>query len=137
MSGDRIPIVYYEHVDTIDGSYRFRRPGSEESLTVDQLPPGAAGVDPFKGSRVLRGPDGKRLYVKTPGGVWLVDGRANNCTRPDDVEHHCWVRHGDPRDGTLHVDKDGDTCGCGSSIGQGPGFRDYHGFLHHGELVRC
>lgn len=137
MTAGRIPIVYYEYVGSTEGLYRFRRPGSDEALRVDELPAGAAWFDPTTRPRVLIGPDGKRLYVKTPGGPWLVDGRASNCTRPDDLVHHCWVRHGSPQDGTLHVDKDGDTCGCGESIGQGPGYADYHGFLHHGELVSC
>lgn len=132
-----IPIVYFDHRGSRDGLYLFGRPGSDETLTVDELPAGAAWFDPFKGARVLHGPDGKRLYVKTPGGPWLVDGRANNCTRPDDLTHHCWVRHGSPEDGTLHVDKDGDTCACGASIGQGPNYTDYHGHLHHGKLVSC
>jgi lambda family phage portal protein len=52
--------------------------------------------------------------VRTPGGTWDIDGRASNCTRPDDDTHRCWVRHGDPRTGVVHVDKDGDTCGAGS-----------------------
>lgn len=134
---DCIPIAFYAYQGTNeDGNYLFGRPGEEEHLTVDELPAGAAWWTPTMG-RSRTGPDGKGLYVKTPGGLWFVDGRANNCTRPEDNEHRCWVRHGSPEDGTLHVDKDGDTCGCGSSIGQGPGFSAYHGFLHHGHLVSC
>lgn len=67
------------------------------------------------------GPDGVALAVKTPGGDWYVDSEASNCTRPGDLTHKCWVRHGDPRDPQglktgqpLHVDKNGDTCAAGA-----------------------
>lgn len=93
------------------------------------------------------GPDGLCLIVKTPGGDWVVDGQCSNCTRPQELPvegkpgwtrfvrtHWCWVRHGDPRTGEIHVDKDGNTCaaGAGSILTGG-----YHGFLHHGHLVPC
>lgn len=73
---------------------------------------------------------GPNLYVVLPGGItWNVDSRATNCGRPEDDEHHCWVRHGDPPN--VSVDKDGGTCEAGGgSIAAG----DYHGFLTNGEL---
>lgn len=91
------------------------------------------------------GPDGLTLIVKTPGGDWMVDAEASNCTRPQRVpvegnpgchrfvrSHYCWVRHGDPRTGTLHVDKNGETCSAGAgSIIAGA----WHGFLHNSELT--
>lgn len=79
------------------------------------------------------GPDGICLVVKTPGGSWMVDGTASNCTRPNE-QHQCWVRHGDPRTEVLHVDKNGDTCaaGAGSII-----IGNYHGFLHQGHLTNA
>lgn len=99
-------------------------------LTLDQLPPGAMWyADWYK----RKGPDGHHLIVKTPGGIWHIDGRANNCTRPNDKEHYCWVRHGVPPD--ITIDKNGNTCGCGHSIDQGPGYSNYHGFLTNGFLV--
>jgi len=75
-----------------------------------------------------------RVYRRADTGEWPLDHRASNCTRPDDKVHRCWVRHGRPEDGTLHVDKNGDTCaaGAGSIIMHG----GWHGFLHHGELYR-
>jgi hypothetical protein len=96
------------------------------------------------------GPDGISLVVKTPGGDWTVDSEASNCTRtqwgPKEIDgvthekvwlgrtHYCWIRHGDPRTGNVHVDKNGDTCAAGAgSILSG----NYHGFLHNGELVQC
>jgi hypothetical protein len=78
------------------------------------------------------GPDGIALSVRTPGGDWYVDGRASNCTLPNDHEHYCWVRHGDPRTGNVHVDKNGRTCAAGAgSIAIG----SYHGFLQNGYLT--
>jgi hypothetical protein len=77
-----------------------------------------------------KGPDGRILVVKTPGGDWTVDGRATNCTKPDDTEHRCWVRQGTPP--KVTVSKNGNTCNSGAgSIGIG----SYHGFLRDGHLV--
>jgi hypothetical protein len=75
-----------------------------------------------------KGPDGRCLVVKCPGGSdWVIDSRASNCTMPDDSEHRCWVRHGEPP--AITVDKDGLTCQAGGgSIQAG----DYHGFLRGG-----
>lgn len=80
-----------------------------------------------------RGPDGIALMVRCPNGSdWHVDGRASNCTLPDDDAHKCWVRHGDPRTEPVTVDKDGVTCAAGAgSIVAG----DYHGFLQNGVLT--
>lgn len=87
------------------------------------------------------GRDGIALNVVTPGGEWSPDSMANNCTKRDDTTHRCWVRHGDPRSGYCHVDKDGTkgqpTCAAGAGsiwINKG-GPRDWHGFLHRGYLV--
>lgn len=63
--------------------------------------------------------------------TWMIDGRASNCTMPDDQDHRCWVRHGTVGD-KLHVDKNGLTCAAGAGSIAIPG---YHGFLHHGELT--
>lgn len=109
------------------GDGRFLRDGMP--IDFDALEPGAMY---FADWYQRKGPDGHHLIVKTPGGLWHVDGRANNCTRPDDREHYCWVRHGVAPD--ITVDKDGNTCGSGCSIGQGLDFRDYHGFLRGGWL---
>lgn len=64
----------------------------------------------------------------------MIDGRASNCTMPDDNVHKCWVRHGRPEDGTLHVDKNGNTCAAGAGSIATPNF---HGFLHNGDLSAC
>lgn len=111
-------------------------------VTLRDAPPGAcwdaywfytdrATGEPEEGART--GPDGRYLIVICPNGQqWTVDGRASNCTMRDDETHRCWVRHGRPEDGTLHVDKNGHTCAAGAgSILAG----DYHGFLHNGWLT--
>lgn len=79
--------------------------------------------------------DGRHLFVILPGGRWWnLDGRDSNCTLPNDTTHRCWVRHGDPSKGELHVDKVGHTCQAGAgSIDVG----DWHGFLHSFALRKC
>lgn len=106
--------------------------GPGEAFTLDDAPAGACW-DAWWSSR--KGPDGRALAVRLPDGRdWYVDSRCSNCTRPEDYGHRCWVRHGRPEDGTLHVDKDGDTCGAGAgSIVT----KKYHGFLHRGVLTPC
>lgn len=85
-----------------------------------------------------QGRDGIALQVMTPDGEWHVDGRANNCTMPDDKVHRCWVRHGDPRTGYVTVDKEATpefpTCnaGAGSIWMKAPD--GWHGFLYRGYL---
>lgn len=80
-----------------------------------------------------RGADGTCLVVRCPGGHdWMVDSRASNCGSPDDDIHQCWVRHGDPRECRVTVDKNGHTCSAGAgSIGT----PNWHGFLRDGVLV--
>jgi hypothetical protein len=85
------------------------------------------------GCGYMIGPDHRSLIVKCPDGhEWMIDGRASNCTLPNDNTHHCWVRHGRPEDGTLHVDKNGNTCAAGAGSIQTP---RWHGFLHNGFLT--
>lgn len=77
--------------------------------------------------------DNPPLMVRTPGGDWCVDSRANNCTLKDDNTHKCWPRRGEAP--LIDVNKDyGPTCHAGSgSIVCG----SYHGFLRNGFLVKC
>lgn len=87
-------------------------------------------------------PDGRYLVVRLPNGSdWAIDSRASNCTKPDDDEHDCWCRHGDPPNVT--VDKQPapgrSTCEAGGGsiwVGQGTD-SEWHGFLRSGELVKC
>lgn len=93
-----------------------------------------------------KGADGICLMVRLPNGSdWCVDSEASNCTAParekrDDGRtyltertHYCWCRHGDPRTGEIHVDKNCTTCQAGAgSIQSG----NWHGFLHNGYLTQ-
>lgn len=72
--------------------------------------------------------DGKHLMAVTPDGHhWDIDGRASNCTMPDDTTHRCWVRSGEPPNVTAG--KAGHTCQAGAGSIATPG---YHGFLRDG-----
>jgi hypothetical protein len=109
----------------------MRRLDTGEICNGDKLPVGALWVNGGAPSRYC-GPDGLSIYCRLPGGhSWLIDGRASNCTMPEDKDHRCWVRHGTVGE-KLHVDKNGKTCaaGAGSIAIEG-----YHGFLHNGELT--
>lgn len=106
-----------------------------------ELPVGAMfNIDYYNDIPDWCGRDGLALNIVTPGGEWHVDSRASNCTLPDDHEHRCWVRSGDPRTGYCHVDKDSTvqrTCqaGAGSIWINKDGPRDWHGFLYRGFLI--
>lgn len=103
----------------------WSRADNGDLTTTRDAPPGAMWDAWWTGRK---GPDGRSLMVKCPNGAqWAIDGRASNCTLPDDHEHRCWVRHGEPPNVT--VGKDGLTCQAGAgSIQAG----DYHGFLRGG-----
>lgn len=121
-------LVDYERV--------YRRSDAGDEFTLRTAPPGACwDADWFRDHPAYQGPDGRTLIVRLPDGHdWMIDARAKNCTLPDDKVHKCWVRHGRPEDGTLHVDKNGHTCAAGAgSIDTGR----WHGFLHGGFLRRC
>lgn len=96
------------------------------------------------GGGMFTGPDGLCLVVKTPGGDWMVDAEATNCTMTqyEQVDkntrrwkgrtHYCWPRKGDPRTGMVDVRKEhGRTCGAGAGSIQ---LGKYHGFLSNGFL---
>jgi hypothetical protein len=71
---------------------------------------------------------GVHLHGVTPNGEdWDIDGRASNCTMREERAHRCWVLHGRPEDGNVHVDKAGHTCAAGAGSIQ---VRGWHGFLH-------
>lgn len=99
--------------------------------TVDNVcaPVGAMWYAPWY-EDMWFGPDKRCLVVRTPGGEWVIDSVASNCTRKDDKVHKCWVRHGTAP--AITVDKNGNTCAAGAgSILCG----NYHGFLRNGYLV--
>ena len=86
-------------------------------LRVGKVPPGAVW-DISKFGNYRKGSDGRSLVVMTPYGYWFMDGKCLTCTRKDDNNHRCWVRHGSPENRTLCIDKKGDTCEAGAgSVG--------------------
>ncbi len=118
----------------------YRRGDTGEIAAWDDMPIGAVRNLPWLAKHdSYRGPDGRVLECvipapERPSGktTWIIDSKASNCARPDDWRHRCWVRHGRPEDGSLHVDKNGDTCAAGAGSIVSPG---WHGFLHHGALT--
>lgn len=107
----------------------YTRSDTGEVTTLRDAPPGSCWNAWWMPSARE---DGVYLMVRCPNGHdWAVDSQASNCTRKGEP-HACWVRHGDPRDCKVTVDKNGDTCSAGAgSILAG----DYHGFLQHGVLT--
>lgn len=87
-----------------------------------------------------KGLDGKTLVVMTPHGPWHLDDISSNCTRKDDPDHRCWIRHGSAEEGNLQVDKKGNTCESGAGsvrfINIKTGETYYHGRLMRNKLVR-
>ena len=110
----------------------YKRGDNGEVLEFDRrkIPPGAMWYADWMND-FHTGPDGRCLVVMTPGGEWIIDSRASNCTMPNDKEHKCWIRHGTPP--MVTVDKTGGkTCAAGAgSIIAG----NYHGFLVNGEFT--
>ncbi len=121
---------YWQHFQLL----LYVRQDTGERITWRDAPPGAMYYADWlltPGSSRNRGPDGHALVVKCPDGhEWHVDGRASNCTRPDDDEHRCWVRHGVPP--RVTVDKSGNTCEAGAGSILTP---YWHGYLRDGQLV--
>lgn len=76
---------------------------------------------------------GYHLMCVLPNGhEWNIDSRASNCTMPEDKNHKCWIRHGNPETEKVTVNKNGVTCNAGAgSIW----IDDYHGFLTDGNLT--
>lgn len=109
----------------------YRRTDTGEETTLRDAPPGASW-DAWWLPDNYRGLDGIALMVRCPDGHdWTVDSEASNCTRKGEP-HQCWVRHGDPREYRVTVDKNGDTCAAGAGSIATP---EYHGFLRDGVLT--
>lgn len=106
-----------------------RTDNREISFSFRDAPTGAIWRAPWY-EDFWHGADGKCYVCKTPGGEWIIDGRASNCGLPDDNIHKCWVRHGEAPNFT--VDKNGVTCVAGAGSIQ---IGDYHGFLREGYLT--
>ena len=113
------------------GERLYRRADTGEEVTLRNPPVGALWRATWlEDSPHWCGTDGQCWACQTPGGTWMIDGRASNCAMPDDWIHRCWVRHGTAPDFTI--DKNGKTCAAGAgSIQCG----SYHGFLRNGYLT--
>jgi hypothetical protein len=114
----------------------YRRSDGREDTTIRNAPPGALWFADWMNIERYRGPDGRTLCARCPGGHdWVIDSVASNCTLPDDETHRCWMRHGTPPN--ITVDKEPEppfdhTCDAGAgSIQAG----DYHGFLTNGAFT--
>lgn len=108
----------------------YRRTDNDQLLLLRDAEPGAMW-DAWWYHDFRTGLDGKSIVVVCPDGhQWFIDGRANNCTMPEDAIHRCWCRHGEPPN--LTVNKDGNTCLAGGGSIQTP---KYHGRLINGEFV--
>jgi hypothetical protein len=121
----------------------YVRRDTGEEFGLRHLPAGAMYFADWMlhdGSNRDRGPDNHSLVVMVPSPktgkahCWHVDSRCNNCDLPDDDEHKCWVRRGDPTTGIITVDKNGKTCGAGGGSIQTD---DWHGMLTDGILRQC
>ncbi|TIL30048.1 hypothetical protein [Mesorhizobium sp.] len=124
---------YSEFVDALSSPI-MRNMVTGEELSGANLPNGALWVANGDPGLYPKGPDGLAVCCRIPGGhTWHIDSRCSNCTKPDDKEHRCWVRHGTVGE-AIHVDKNGNTCAAGAGSIAVPGF---HGFLHHGVLRDC
>ena len=112
----------------------YRRVDTGEEMILPDAPAGAMW-DAWWMPDCWKGHDGKCLMVKLPNGRdWMVDGQASNCTLPEDKEHKCWTRAGEPPNVDVGKGQYGPTCAAGAgSIQAG----DYHGFLRHGWLEEC
>src|ERR1051326_6187753 len=117
----------------------YRRPEAPELVfPYEDAPPGALRRQDWHEEEDgsvhpgWTGTDGQSWSCKLPVGVeWSIDGRCNNCTRPNEP-HHCWVREGTAPD--FNVGKAGNPCAAGAgSIAT----RGYHGFLRNGYLEEC
>jgi len=102
-------------------------------MTLHEAPPGAMWYADWYH---FRGPDDRCLVVRCPNGMdWIIDSRASNCTKPNDKEHNCWYRTGEPPNVTIvHPHKKSCSAGAGS-IGIGSKDKYYHGFLRGGKLT--
>ncbi len=109
----------------------YRRVDTGAEITLREASAGAMWDAEW---RLEKGPDGRSLMVRLPDGHdWCVDGRASNCTLPNDDEHRCWLRTGEPPRITVGKVAPGQrSCSAGAGSIATP---NWHGFLRDGRLV--
>lgn len=144
--------TWWEHARNPDGSLKMGNfvdgvssPIMRELATGREVPWGDMPTGALWAAHRLpgRGPneyprtgfDGLSVYCKhADGHPWGIEGRASNCTKPEDMTHRCWVRHGTVGE-KVTVDKAGLTCAAGAgSFFMGPN-NEWHGFLRDGKLT--
>ncbi|MES2166611.1 MAG: hypothetical protein V4458_06200 [Pseudomonadota bacterium] len=124
----------------------MRNMATGEECSSRELPIGALYASPRrKGSHAddypRAGKDGHSIFCVVAGDegyagntAWNIEGRASNCTLPDEPTHRCWVRQGTIGE-RITVDKNGPTCGAGAgSFFMGPR-NCWHGFIRDGKLT--
>lgn len=129
-------------LERLEGGQYRRTDTGDTYVRLAEAPAGAMWDAPWMhdhgtltGGFLLGGPnvDGRFIIVRLPNGHdWMIDSRASNCTLPNDNDHRCWIRHGEPP--KLTVDKNGKTCNAGAGSIRGG---NWHGFLRNGELVQA
>lgn len=112
----------------------YRRTDTGELMTLRKAPAGAIWrAWWYEDTKGWCGLDGRSYVCRMPGNHdWMIDGKASNCTKPEDHTHKCWCRDGEAP--TFTVGKDGNTCSAGAGSIVVPG---WHGFLRGGFLVEC
>jgi len=100
----------------------YGRSDNGEFTTIGDSPLGSMWYADWM-PKVWRGPDGRTLIVRTPGGDWPIDGPATNSKKVPG-----WTRSGEPPNITARP-----------SIGMGEAGTPeyYHAWLTNGELVDC
>ena len=134
LSDEPAPHTYTVHYYTLPGSEAVLKDGLQigDVFFREAHGPYVPGKCPWTHC------DGRHLHVICPSGDsssyadWNVDSRASNCDQKDDRTHRCWIRHGDPAQGALTVDKNGATCKAGAGSIQ---IGNYHGFVRGFALV--
>lgn len=112
----------------------YRNMTTGEELPSPDLPVGALWA--VAGGSYKSKSDGLCVVCRLPGGHnWYIDGRASNCTLPEDRKHRCWVRHGTVGE-PVTVDKDGRTCRAGAGSIRVDDIQ-FHAYLRNGELVQA
>ncbi len=96
------------------------RTDTSELALMSDMPSGAMWDATWWGKK---GGDGRCIVVKTPGGDWMIDCKANNSD-----EEFGWERTGEPLNLTVTPS---------IAIGRRGKGRYFHAFLTNGELVRC
>lgn len=96
----------------------YSNPEMNRLITIDDAPVGAMWDAWWYDHK---GPDGRCIVVRTPGGDWIVDYPCN--------DGRGWTRTGEPPDLTVRP-----SIAIGDTPGRG---WKYHGFLTDGYLVEC